>query len=183
MQGISRRRLIAVSLGGIGIGSIGAYHSTRESAAVDVSAGELAIEDAEHAGEPDAVNVEVTTEVEWEASTEPDAIEVSLYAGADTDSVTLLTSETHDTDSTDGTHTATLTGDVTESATLALSDFELLVGQERRTVDVGVAIDVELVINGSVQAETRISDMTTVTITEEMDAEITVSGEGEFVIE
>ena len=183
MQGISRRRLIAVSLGGIGIGSAGAYHSVQESAAVDVSAGELEIADAEHAGQPDAVNVEVTTDVEWSASTEPDYVVVSLSAGADTDDVTLLTSETYDTDSTDGTHTTTLTGDVTDSATLSLSDFELLFGQEIRSVDVGVVIDVELVINDSVEAETSISDMATVTITEEMDAEITASGEGAFVFD
>jgi len=179
---MSRRRKILIATGAILTGTSGAVLSTRKADAVSVSMGEMDVPDATTTGEPQTVEIAVETDLEWDSPQGPTGIQVILQAG-DTDSELYeITTKQVDVGSNTGSKTTTITGDVTKSMALSLSDFELVTGQSVKHTDVEIGIDVTLYNADGDLATASVSDTATITINEDTGS-VSVAAEGSWQIQ
>jgi DMSO/TMAO reductase YedYZ molybdopterin-dependent catalytic subunit len=179
---MSRRRKVLVATGAILTGTSGVILSTQEADAVSVSMGEMNVPDTTTTGEPGSVDIAVETNLEWDSPQSPTGIQVILQAG-DTDSdLYEITSKQVSVDTNTGTKTTTITGDVTKSMALSLSDFEIITGQTARHVDVEVGLNVTLYNTDRDLATASVSDTATITVNEDTGS-VSIAAEGSWEIQ
>ncbi len=177
----SRRRKFLIAIGAIGVGTVGTVFSTQEADAVSVFMGEMNVPDATTTGEPSSVDIAVETDLEWESPQGPTGIQVILQAGDASSDLYEITSKQVDVSSNTGTKTTTITGDVTKSMALSLSDFELVTGQSAKHTDVEIGIDVTLYNADGDLATASVSDTATITVNEDTGT-VSVAADGSWKI-
>jgi hypothetical protein len=178
----STRRRFVVGTGAVGIGTLGTLWFTGDAEAVSVSFGELNIPDAEHVGDAESVAIDVDADIQWDASRPIDMIALTLATGDTNNQPTEIAStELQDVANSSGDTTATLSGDVLDSASLARSDFELLTGQPSRQQQIEVVLTARIISESTELAQASVSDTATITVMRG-NATIEIAAEGELQI-
>jgi len=177
----SRRRKFLVAIGAIGVGTAGTVFSTREADAVSVSMGQMTVPDKSIDGQPENVTINVETDLQWQSNQTPSGIQLVLEAGdTDSDLYEIKTKQV-DISQTDGSKTTTISGDVTKSMGLDVTDFKLVTGQESKAVPVEVGLTVTLYNSDMDLATASVSDTAEIQVNRQTGT-ISVAAEGTWEI-